>query len=136
LLLTCQPQSLANDGQTATGNLPCFQGKIEQTNKRLGLKQFLVPYLISGHPGCDLSDAIELALEIKRQRVMPEQVQDFYPTPGTVSTVMYYTGLDPMTLQPVHVPKERKKLCSELYCNLANRRTVTRFSSFAPGRPD
>jgi len=87
-----------------------FKAKYEQTNKLLGLKQFLVPYLISGHPGCDLNDAIELALEIKRNRVMPEQVQDFYPTPGTVSTVMYYTGLDPMTLQPVHVPDGAEKV--------------------------
>ncbi|HAL74786.1 MAG TPA: YgiQ family radical SAM protein, partial [Clostridiales bacterium] len=87
-----------------------FKVKYEQTNKRLGLKQFLVPYLISGHPGCDLNDAIELALEIKRNRVMPEQVQDFYPTPGTVSAVMYYTGLDPMTLQPVHVPDGAEKV--------------------------
>ena len=86
-----------------------FRTRYEQVNRQLGLKQYLVPYLISGHPGCDLADAIELALDIRASRVMPEQVQDFYPTPGTVSTTMYHTGLDPFTLQPIHVPDSREK---------------------------
>ena len=86
-----------------------FKAKYEAINRRLNKKQFLVPYLISGHPGTTLEDAIELALYIKANRVMPEQVQDFYPTPGTVSTTMYYTGLDPLTMQPIHVPDLAEK---------------------------
>ncbi|HBP39245.1 MAG TPA: YgiQ family radical SAM protein [Clostridiales bacterium] len=87
-----------------------FRERYAKVNRDLGLQQYLVPYLISGHPGCTLDDAIELALEIKHTRVMPEQVQDFYPTPGTWSTAMYYTGMDPLTLKPVHVPDNREKI--------------------------
>jgi hypothetical protein len=79
-------------------------------NKRVEKNQFLVPYLISGHPGCTLSNAIDLAIDIKKNRVMPEQVQDFYPTPGTISTTMYYTGIDPITFAPVYIPDEREKV--------------------------
>jgi uncharacterized radical SAM protein YgiQ len=87
-----------------------FRERFKAANQQLGLKQYLVPYWISGHPGCGLADAIELALEIQSGGVMPEQVQAFYPTPGTVSTAMYYTGLDPFTLEPVHVPDDRESL--------------------------
>ncbi len=69
-------------------------------------EQYLVPYLMSSHPGSTVNDAIELALFLKRERVRPEQVQDFYPTSGTISTCMYYTGLDPYTLKPVYTPRE------------------------------
>lgn len=86
-----------------------FKKRYEETNQSLNMKQYLVPYLISGHPGCTLEDAVELALEIKASRVMPEQVQDFYPTPGTVSTAMYHTGLNPFTLETVHVPDGEEK---------------------------
>ena len=82
-----------------------FIRRYERMNERLGKKQFVVPYLMSSHPGCTLNDAIELALYLKRIGHRPQQVQDFYPTPGTVSTCMYYTGLDPRTMQPVFVPK-------------------------------
>lgn len=78
-------------------------------NAELGKKQYLVPYLISGHPGCTLDDAIEMAEVIHRGRVIPEQVQDFYPTPGTLSTAMYHTGLDPLTMQPIHVVRGEEK---------------------------
>ena len=74
-----------------------------------GKEQYLVPYLMSSHPGSTLDDAIELALRIKRDGVDPEQVQDFYPTPGTASTVMYYTGIDPFTGKLVYVPDEEEK---------------------------
>lgn len=67
--------------------------------------QYLVPYLMSSHPGSTLNDAIELALFLKKNRIRPEQVQDFYPTPGTVSTAMYYTGLDPYTMKEVYCTK-------------------------------
>ncbi len=86
-----------------------FVQKFEALNKSLGMKQYLVPYLISSHPGATLSDAIELALYLKRTGHRPEQVQDFYPTPGTLSTCMYYTGLDPRTMRPVYVAKTREE---------------------------
>ena len=82
-----------------------FVQKYEAMNQRLNMKQFLVPYLMSSHPGCTLSDAVELALYLKKTGHRPEQVQDFYPTPGTVSTCMYYTGIDPRTNEPVYVPR-------------------------------
>jgi hypothetical protein len=69
----------------------------------MGKEQYLVPYLMSSHPGSTLSDAVELAVCLKRDGYAPEQVQDFYPTPGTASTVMYYTGINPLTGKPVHV---------------------------------
>ena len=74
-------------------------------NKKLGKKQFLVPYLMSSHPGSTLKEAVELAEYCRDMGYMPEQVQDFYPTPSTLSTCMYYTGLDPRTMEPVYVPK-------------------------------
>ncbi len=68
--------------------------------------QYVVPYLMSSHPGATLKDAVELALFCKAENIHPKQVQDFYPTPGTISTAMFYTGLDPYTLEPVYVPKK------------------------------
>ena len=87
-----------------------FCKRFERINKKYGKDQYLVPYLISSHPGSDLKDAIALAEAIRDMGYMPEQVQDFYPTPSTVSTVMYYTGLDPRTMTPVrsaHDPHEK-----------------------------
>lgn len=86
-----------------------FVQKFEAINKSLGLRQYLVPYLISSHPGSNLHDAIELAQYLKQTGHKPEQVQDFYPTPGTASTCMYYTGLDPVTMQPVYVAKTHEE---------------------------
>jgi uncharacterized radical SAM protein YgiQ len=82
-----------------------FVSKYHKINEDLGLKQFLVPYLMSSHPGSTLRDAIELAEYLRDLGYMPEQVQDFYPTPGTLSTCMYYTELDPRTMEKVYVPK-------------------------------
>jgi uncharacterized radical SAM protein YgiQ len=82
-----------------------FQERYKRTNQRLGKNQFIVPYLISSHPGSTLKEAVELAEYLRDLGYMPEQVQDFYPTPSTISTCMYYTGLDPRTLQEVYVPK-------------------------------
>lgn len=82
-----------------------FARKYQRINERLSLKQYLVPYLMSSHPGSDLSAAIELAEHVRDIGYMPEQVQDFYPTPSTISTVMYYTGVDPRDMKPVYVPK-------------------------------
>ncbi|MPN57875.1 hypothetical protein SDC9_205571 [bioreactor metagenome] len=74
-------------------------------SKKVGKEQYLVPYLMSSHPGSTLNDAVELALFLKDNKIRPEQVQDFYPTPGTISTCMFYTELDPMTLEKVYVAK-------------------------------
>ena len=83
-----------------------FRQKYERLNRKYGKEQYLVPYLISSHPGCTLDDAVRLAEWLNRSGRQPEQVQDFYPTPGTLSTCMYYTGLDPRTMQPVYVPTD------------------------------
>ena len=83
-----------------------FCHKYEKLNERLGKKQYLVPYLMSSHPGSTLKEAVALAEYVRDLGYMPEQVQDFYPTPSTLSTVMYYTGLDPRTMQPVYVPTD------------------------------
>lgn len=82
-----------------------FTKKYQEMNQKLGMDQYLVPYLMSSHPGSGLKEAIELAEYCRDLGYMPEQVQDFYPTPSTISTCMYYTELDPRTMQPVYVPK-------------------------------
>ena len=82
-----------------------FTRQFQKMNDRLGKKQYLVPYLMSSHPGSTLKEAVELAEYCRDLGYMPEQVQDFYPTPSTLSTCMYYTGLDPRTMKPVYVPR-------------------------------
>ncbi len=82
-----------------------FVKEFEKINHELGLRQYIVPYLMSSHPGSTLKDAIKLAEYIRDMGYIPEQVQDFYPTPGTVSTTMYYTGLNPLTMEKVYVPR-------------------------------
>ncbi len=105
-----------------------FVKRYKAANERLGLRQYLIPYLISSHPGSTLEDAVELALFLKEYGFVPDQVQDFYPTPGTMATCMYYTGLDPMTMKPVYVAKdmEEKKMQRALmhYNKPENRGTV------------
>ncbi len=82
-----------------------FAKKFEQLNRKYGKKQYLVPYLMSSHPGCSMKEAVELACYLHEIHHMPQQVQDFYPTPSTVSTCMYYTGIDPRNGKPVYVEK-------------------------------
>ncbi|MFQ9180449.1 MAG: DUF3362 domain-containing protein [Eggerthella lenta] len=82
-----------------------FSERFTRVNEQLDKKQYLVPYLMSSHPGSTLDEAIELAEYCRDLGYMPEQVQDFYPTPSTMSTAMYFTGVDPRTMQPVYVPK-------------------------------
>jgi uncharacterized radical SAM protein YgiQ len=105
-----------------------FEKKFYDITKGMGKEQYLVPYLMSSHPGCTLSDAVDLAVFLKKHNIRPEQVQDFYPTPGTISTAMFYTGLDPYTLEPVYVPRkpEEKKLQRALlqYYKKENRELV------------
>ena len=86
-----------------------FSEKFYKINEKLGKKQYLVPYLMSSHPGSTLSDAVELALYLKKHNINPQQVQDFYPTPGTISTCMFYTGLNPFTMEKVYIPKSPKE---------------------------
>lgn len=89
-----------------------FCEEYKRTNEKLGLKQYLIPYLISSHPGSRLEDAIELAIFLKKFGFIPDQVQDFYPTPGTLATCMFYTEMDPFTGEAVYVAKnmEEKKM--------------------------
>ena len=82
-----------------------FCEAFEEVNRELGLKQYVVPYLMSSHPGSTLEDAVALAEAVRDMGYMPEQVSDFYPTPSTLATAMYYTGLDPRTMEPVYVAR-------------------------------
>ena len=105
-----------------------FQKKFYEITKGIGKEQYLVPYLMSSHPGSTLKEAIELAVFLKENNMWPEQVQDFYPTPGTLSTCMFYTGLDPYTMEEVYVPRtpEEKKMQRTLlqYFKPENKRIV------------
>lgn len=94
-------------GKPAGKTYEQFKEKFVRINERLGKKQFIVPYLMSSHPGCTLKEAVELAEYLKETHYQPEQVQDFYPTPGTLSTAMFFTGIDPMTMQTVYIPKSK-----------------------------
>ncbi|HKM01170.1 MAG TPA: YgiQ family radical SAM protein [Sedimentibacter sp.] len=86
-----------------------FVEKFNKINKKINKEQYIVPYFISSHPGSKLKDAIELAEYIRDMGHIPEQVQDFYPTPGTLSTCMYYTGFNPLTNEDVYVPKDKEE---------------------------
>jgi len=97
------------DAMGKTGDYGHFRNRFFKINEMLHLKQYLIPYFISGHPGCTLEEAIELALYLKETGFIPDQVQDFYPTPGTLSTVMYHTGIDPRSGESIHIPPEREK---------------------------
>ncbi|MBQ8215715.1 MAG: YgiQ family radical SAM protein [Clostridia bacterium] len=116
-----------------------FKKRYFELTKSIGKEQYLVPYLMSSHPGSTIQDAVELALYLKRSGYSPEQVQDYYPTPGTVSTCMYYTGLDPLTMKKVHVTVdyEEKRLQRALlqYNRPENRELVCKALK-AAGRED
>ena len=116
-----------------------FSDRYKTVSKKLGKKQYMVPYFISSHPGSRLEDAIELALYMKRTGFIPDQVQDFYPTPGTLATCMYYTGKDPFTMTKVYVAKsaEEKKMQRALlhFHKKENRETVKKALKKA-GRAD
>jgi uncharacterized radical SAM protein YgiQ len=89
--------------------LDAFRERFSAASRAAGKEQYLLPYLMSGHPGCTIKDMVELAEYLRDNHMYTEQVQDFTPTPMTVSTAMYYTGLDPFTLESVHVPRGREK---------------------------
>ena len=101
----CSNNVLKRMGKPSISVYERFKKRFYELTKAAGKPQFLVPYLMSSHPGSTLADAIELALFLKKENLHPEQVQDFYPTPGTVSTCMFYTGLDPYTMESVYVPR-------------------------------
>ena len=99
----CSAGVLGCMGKPEFGVYEGFRSKFFEITKKLGKEQYLVPYLMSSHPGSTLNDAIELALCLKKNGYAPEQVQDYYPTPGTASTVMYYTGINPLNMKKVYV---------------------------------
>ena len=95
------------------------------TQKLPGKKQFIIPYLMSSHPGCKLEDAIMLAEYLRDINYQPEQVQDFYPTPGTLSTTMFYTGLDPLTMEKVYIPRSKEEAMQRALLQFKNPRIIT-----------
>ena len=100
------PRALHYMGKPSAEVYDDFVRRYQQANEAAGMKQYLVPYFMSSHPGCTLEDAIALAVYMKRTGQHPDQVQDFYPTPGTLSTAMFFTGLDPRDMRPVYVPRD------------------------------
>ncbi len=100
------PAVLARMGKPSRQTYDRFCKAFYEATRRAGKEQYLVPYLISSHPGSTMRDAVALAVYLKENRIRPEQVQDFYPTPGTASTPMFYTGLDPWTMEKVFVPTD------------------------------
>ncbi len=107
--LKVAPEHISNNvlskmGKPENSVYKSFVEKYKKINEKLGMKQFLVPYLMSSHPGSTMKDAVKLAEYLRDLGYMPEQVQDFYPTPSTISTCMYYTGVDPRTMEKVYVP--------------------------------
>lgn len=124
----CSAIVLEKMGKPYVDNYVNFSKRYFELSKSVGKEQYLVPYLMSSHPGSRLEEAIELALFLKKRNIRPEQVQDFYPTPGTISTCMFYTGLDPYTMKEVYVAKtpEEKAMQRALlqYYNPANKQIV------------
>lgn len=116
-----------------------FAEEFSRLNREAGKKQYLIPYFISGHPGATLADALELAIYLKRFGFVPDQVQDFYPTPGTLSTAMWRTELNPLDGSPVHIPrgsKERSLQRALLQFNKPENRALVREALHELGRTD
>jgi uncharacterized radical SAM protein YgiQ len=115
--LRVAPEHIASDALKAMGKpepaiYEKFLDAFYTETRKIGKEQYCIPYFIAAHPGTTLTDAVELAIYMKKQQFIPEQVQEFYPTPGTVATCMYYTSLDPRPLHnlaPVYVPKGRER---------------------------
>lgn len=102
-------QTLKYMGKPAGKTYEQFRQKFFKLTEKAGKKQYIIPYLMSSHPGSSLKEAIELAEYLRDIKYQPEQVQDFYPTPGTLSTTIFYTGLDPITMKKVYVPKTKEE---------------------------
>ena len=124
----CSNAVLAKMGKPPISVYEQFAKKFYQTTKAVGKEQYLVPYLMSSHPGSTMKDTLELALFLKKHNMRPEQVQDFYPTPGTISTCMFYTGIDPLTMEPVYVPRTPQEKAAQRamlqYFRPENRRLI------------
>ena len=116
-----------------------FKKKYFELCKEVGKEQYLVPYLMSSHPGSTIDEAIELACYLKAEHYAPEQVQDYYPTPGTASTVMYYTGINPLTGKKVYVPttyEEKSEQRALLQFNKPDNANKVRSALIKAGRSD
>ena len=116
-----------------------FSKKYKRANEKIGLKQYMIPYFISSHPGSTIDDAIELALFLKESGFVPDQVQDFYPTPGTLSTCMYYTGTDPFTGDEVYIPRdieEKRMQRALMHFNKPENKERVRKALIKAGRED
>ncbi len=135
----CSPNVLKYMGKPDISVFNKFCDKYFGYCKKLGKDQYIVPYLMSSHPGSTLNDAVELALYLKKTHCTPEQVQDFYPTPGTASTVMFYTGLDPFTMKKVYVadtPEEKRMQRALLQFNRPQNHAEVRRALIKCGRAD
>ena len=135
----CSPNVLKYMGKPDISVFNKFCDKYFGYCKKLGRDQYIVPYLMSSHPGSTLNDAVELALYLKKTHCTPEQVQDFYPTPGTASTVMFYTGLDPFTMKKVYVadtPEEKRMQRALLQFNRPQNHAEVRRALIKCGRAD
>ena len=116
-----------------------FKKKYFDFCREIGKEQYLVPYLMSSHPGSTVNEAIELACYLKAEHYAPEQVQDYYPTPGTASTVMYYTGINPLTGKKVYVPttyEEKSEQRALLQFNKPDNAAKVRSALIKAGRED
>ena len=130
---------LAHMGKPKVEVYKRFVEKYEETNRRIGKKQYIVPYFISSHPGSTLEDAVELAEFCRDSGFTPQQTQEFYPTPGTVATCMYYTGIDPRSMKQVHVPwrgRDRKLQRALLHYRKRENRQLVREALEKVGRSD
>lgn len=135
----CAPATLKAMGKPNIEVYDKFSKKFYEFTKKAGKKQYLVPYLISSHPGSTLKDAVKLAEYLHKNNIRPEQVQDFYPTPGTVSTAMFYTGLDPETLKPIyvaHTPEEKRMQRALLQYYNPKNHDLVRKALYKTGRED
>ncbi len=135
----CSDRVLDAMGKPHFGTYEQFRRRYFELTKSMGKEQYLVPYLMSSHPGCELADAVALAECLKRDHYAPEQVQDYYPTPGTASTVMYYTGIDPLTMKRVFVPTdahEKRLQRALLQCNRPENAPLVREALRKAGRED
>jgi uncharacterized radical SAM protein YgiQ len=135
----CSSRVLEAMGKPGPEAYETFRKNYAEINRRLGLKQYLIPYYISGHPGSTLEDAVELALRLKQDRFIPDQAQDFYPTPGTLAAVMYHTGLDPRTMKPLPVSRgerERRLQRALLQFDRPEARPLVREALRKAGRED
>jgi len=135
----CSDSVLNFMGKPGNAAFEKFTEKYKRLNTRYGKKQFLVPYLMAAHPGSTVEDSIKLAEYLNKQGRQPEQVQLFYPTPGTISTCMYYTGLDPITMEPMYIPRSQMEKTIQralMQWKRPNNREIVRRALIKAGRED